>query len=370
MSYQRFEPIDPRDAFTVTARPDDEATQSAAASQAALLLAIRAGVLGDVPTAEKLKEFPLPNVRPLRRDRHLKVADACAHLGASERELRQDGEPALEQEMTRLIRELYRKPGIDAAAALFEAAMFSPHPLVAVAGAAGARETTRLRPRIRETLERGFNSEDRLTSRLAVAAMSQMPPMQDLARQQVIRQPKSRKRRRKSNTAVITHGTWAADSAWYRPGGDFYEAVKARRPDLHLHDQSFTWTGAYSKRARKADARLLQQWIGDQGLGTPDFFAHSHGGTVANLATWRGVEFDRLVLLSWPVHRDWYPKFSNVRRIVDVRVHMDLVIMADRGRQRFKSRSSKVKTHRNGWFNHSATHEPDYWDEHGLWDKV
>jgi hypothetical protein len=29
-----------------------------------------------------------------------------------------------------------------------------------------------------------------------------------------------------------------------------------------------------------------------------------------------------------------------------------------------------VKTHRNGWFNHSATHEPDYWDEHGLWDKV
>ena len=35
MSYHRFEPVDPRDAFTVTAHPDDEATQSAAASQAA-----------------------------------------------------------------------------------------------------------------------------------------------------------------------------------------------------------------------------------------------------------------------------------------------------------------------------------------------
>ena len=370
MGYQRFEPVDPRDAFTVTARPDDESTQSVAASQAALLLAIRAGVLGEVATAEKLEEFPLPNVKPLKRARRLPVAEACAHLGASERELQQDGQPALEQEMTQLIRELYRKPCIDAAAALFEAALFSPHPLVAVAGAAGARETTRLRPRIRRTLEEGYASDDRLTSRLAVAAMSQMPPMQDLARAEVIRQPKSRKRRRQSDTAVITHGTWAADSDWYRPGGNFYAAVDANRPDLHLHDESFTWTGAYSKRARKADARLLQQWIGDQGLDKPDFFAHSHGGTVANLATWRGVQFDRLVLLSWPVHREWYPKFRHVRRIVDVRVHMDLVIMADRGRQRFKSRSSKVKTHRNGWFNHSATHEPDYWDEHGLWDKV
>ena len=139
MSYQRFEPVDPRDAFTVTARPDDEATQSAAASQAALLLSMRAGVLGEVATAEKLEEFPLPNVRPLKRSRHLKVAEACAYLGASEAELQQDGAPALEQETTRLIRELYSKPCIEAAAALFEAAMFSPHPLVAVAAAAGAR---------------------------------------------------------------------------------------------------------------------------------------------------------------------------------------------------------------------------------------
>jgi hypothetical protein len=370
VSYQRFEPVDPRDAFTVTARPDDEATQSAAASQAALLLSMRAGVLGEVATAEKLEEFPLPNVRPLKRSRHLKVAEACAYLGASEAELQQDGAPALEQETTRLIRELYSKPCIDAAAALFEAAMFSPHPLVAVAAAAGARETTRLRPRIRQALESGYQSDDRLTSRLAVAAMSHMPPMQDLAREQVIEQPRSRKRRRKSNTAVITHGTWAADSRWYRPGGDFYAAVSANRPDLHLHDASFTWTGAYSKRARSADARLLQQWLDDQGLGKPDFFAHSHGGTVANLATRRGVEFDRLVLLSWPVHRDWYPKFTNVRQIIDVRVRMDLVILLDGGRQRFKSRSSRVRTHRHGWFNHSATHEPDYWDEHNLWDKV
>jgi hypothetical protein len=370
VSYHAYEPIDPRDAFSVTAREDDESTQSAAASQAALLLAIRSGVLGDTPTDEKLKEFPLPDTRKLRRTRHLKVAEACSRIGASEKELRQDGEPALEQEMTRLIRDLYKRPCLEAAAALFEAAMFSPHPLVSVAGAAGARETTRLRPRIREKIAQGYASDDHLASRLAVAAMSQIGPMNAMADRHVIAQPTSRKRRRKSNTAVITHGTWAADSAWYRPGGDFYEAVKAKRPDLHVHDQSFRWTGAYSKQARKADAKLLQQWIPDQGLSAPDFFAHSHGGTVAHLATHRGVEFNKLVLLSWPVHKRWYPDFAKVSKIIDIRVRLDLVIMLDRGRQRFKTGRSNVKRHRHGWFNHSATHDPGYWDEHDLWGKI
>ena len=364
MSYRSYEPIDPRDAFTVTAREDDDSTQSAAASQAALLLAIRSGVLGDTPTSEKLKEFPLPDTRKLRRTRHLKVADACSMLGASENELRQDREPALEKEMSRLIRDLYRRPCIEAAAALFEAAMFSPHPLVAVAGAAGARETTRLRPRIRQAIEHGYASDDHLVSRLAVAAMSQIGPMSSMTDKYVIAQPKSRKRRRKSNTAAVTHGTWAADSDWYRPGGDFYEALKRKRPDLHVHDESFRWTGAYSKRARKADAALLQQWIPDQGLSAPDFFAHSHGGTVAHLATRRGVEFNKLVLLSWPVHSRWYPDFTKVAEIVDIRVRLDLVIMLDRGRQRFKTRRSNVKRHRHGWFNHSATHDPDYWEKY------
>ena len=221
MTYRQYGPIDPRDAFTVTAREDDEGTQSAAASQAALLLAIRSGVLGDTATVEELAEFPLPDVSALKRARHLKVADACRYLGASERELGQDKEPALEKEMTRLIHEIYEKPCLEAAAALFEAAMHSPHPLVAVAGAAGARETTRLRPKIRRTLEQAYESEDRLTSRLAVAAMSQIGPMEAIPKGQVVAQPRSRKRRRKSDTAVITHGTWAADGSWYQPGGDF-----------------------------------------------------------------------------------------------------------------------------------------------------
>ncbi len=377
MSYKSLAPIDPRDAFTVTPRRAKKGEPkvaaavdmgSIAASQAALLLAVRAGVLGHTPTNERIRGFKLPDVKNLQGERRMRVADACHHLGLSRRELRQETSPSIEKEMARVVDEVYSNPSIEAAAALFEGALTSSHPLVAVAAAAGARETTRLRPKIRETLESAAKSRDPLVARLALAAISHIGPMQDLADRKVVRQPVSKKRRRQSDTAVITHGTFASNGRWYRPGGDFYEALKKNRPDLHLHDRSFRWTGAYSDSARQADARLLQTWLVDQGLKRPDFFAHSHGGTVANLATKLGVEFDRLVLMGWPVHKKWYPDFSKVKRIIDVRVKLDLVIMLDFGRQRFKSRKFNIETHRNGWFDHSATHESSYWDEHGLWD--
>ena len=378
MSYRQYEPIDPREAFTVTAKRREKGATpaelseaaSVAASQAAFLLAVRAGVLGYEAPRERLPQFPLPNLSKLKTDHHVKVAEACHYLGVSERELRKETEPALEQQMTKVAREVYRRPSIEAAAALFEAAMTSPHPLVAVAGAAGARETTRLRPRIRDTLEKAAKSRDRLVSRLALAAISHIGPMGPIADKKVIKQPKSRKRRRESNTAVVTHGTFAANGSWYRPGGDFYDALRKKRPDLDVHDRSFRWTGAYSDKARRADAELLRQWVADQGLGSPDFFAHSHGGTVAHLATKKGVQFDRLVLMGWPVHRKWYPDFSRVKRIVDIRVRLDLVVLLDGGAQRFRSKDFKIEEHRHGWFDHSSTHESAYWDDHGLWDVI
>lgn len=379
MSYKRYEPIDPREAFAVTAKPAPRRaatsvvateTESAAASQAAFLLAVRAGVMGGAAEVQALPEFPLPDLRRFKATHRVDVATACQSLGISERELRQETQPDLRQEMTRLARELYRKPSFEVAAALFEAAIMSPHPLVAAAGAAGARETTRLRPRIRKTLEDAAKSRDRMVSRLALAAIGNIPPMESIVEKKVVKQPPSRKRRRESNTAVITHGTFAADARWYRPGGDFYVALKAKRPELDVHDRSFRWTGAYSDNARSADAELLRKWVSDQGLRVPDFFAHSHGGTVANLASQGGLQFDRLVLMGWPVHRKWYPDFSKVKRIIDVRVRMDLVVLLDGGDQRFRSNATNIEEHRNGWFDHGSTHDPTYWDDHGLWDVI
>lgn len=370
MGYTPYEPIDPREAFSAMARAGDQEAESVAASQAALLLAVRAGVLGRTATTEKLPEFPLPELTALKRDRHVKVAEACQYLGVTEKELRQEDEPAIEREMKKAAHDVYEKPSIKAAAALFEAAMASPHPLVAVAGAAGARETTRLRPKIRETLETASKSEDRLVARLALAAMSKIAPMSSIADKQVIKQPTSRKRNRESSTAVITHGTFASDFDWYRPRGNFYEALKANRPDLDVHDQSYRWSGGFTDKARREGAQALKKWVADQGLKMPDFFAHSHGGTVAHLATRQGVQLDRLVLMGWPVHKRWFPDFSKVNRIIDVRVRLDLVVLLDFGRQRFRTNQFSVEEHRHGWFDHSSTHESAYWDDHGLWGVI
>jgi len=376
MAYDSCRPIDPRDAFTVTPHLDAESTQSAAASQSALLLSARAGVLGVDTKTERWREeaddagFVVPDLRALRRTRRLRVDEATEYLGMSAKELEAEPTPDLQAEMVRTVNDLYERPSVEGAAALFEAAMHSPHPLVQVCAAAGARETTRLRKRIRVALETGAESDDPLVARLAQTALANIDPRDPHVQSRVGPRSLSGPRDRESSTAVITHGTFAAGADWYRPGGEFYEALAANRPDLDVHDESFTWSGSYSDAGRRADALLLQQWIGDQGLTRPDFFAHSHGGTVAHLATKRGVTFDRLVLMSWPVHERWFPRFSNVQRIVDVRVRLDLVIILDRGGQRFRTSNFDIEEHRHGWFDHTAPHTSAYWDEHDLWSRV
>jgi pimeloyl-ACP methyl ester carboxylesterase len=172
-----------------------------------------------------------------------------------------------------------------------------------------------------------------------------------------------------SHTAVLTHGTFASRTRWWQPGGNFYSYLDALAPPLNLHDPSFTWSGLYSDGARQLAAQQMANWIVDQNLRRPDVFAHSHGGTVAQLATHRGLDIDRLILMSWPVHSQWFPDSTMVQKIIDVRVRFDLVIIADRGGQTFDpppAHRSKVTSHVNGWFDHGDTHDPAYWDRYGL----
>ena len=343
MRYQVPDPIDPRDAFTVTPHVDSESTQPAAASQSALLLSARAGVLGVSEETKQWQkkggsEFALPDLGALQRTRRLTVDEATQRLGVSTKELESDPAPRLQDEMAKTVDDLYQRPSVEGAAALFEAAMYSPHPLVRVSAAAGARETTRLRKRIRATLEAECESDDPLVARLAQTALANIDPKDSEVTKLVIPQPDSKKRNRESNTTVITHGTFASDAAWYQPGGDFHGALATNRPDLDVHDESFTWTGAYSDAARRADALLLKQWIDDQGLASPD--------------------------------KRWFPSFSKVQRVIDVRVNFDLVILLDRGGQRFRTNDFSIEEERHGWFDHTSTHQPAYWDQHDLWDKL
>jgi hypothetical protein len=72
---------------------------------------------------------------------------------------------------------------------------------------------------------------------------------------------------------------------------------------------------------------------------------------------------------AWWLFRRWLPAITKVKRIIDVRVHFDVVILADGGGQRLPANirnNPKVTEARNGWFSHSASHEPSYWQKYGL----
>jgi hypothetical protein len=359
MAYVSVEPVPGPEAF-------EDQSVAGQLSQAALLLSTEAGVSGRVERIERSEQFPLPELAELRSRKRLTVAEATDHLDVDLRRHAVGFLPEVATEQApRIARELYAHPDPGWAASLIEASLHSPHQIVRVAAAAAALGVTRSRRKLREVLAEGARSEDELTKELAATALARVDPTNSSLAELVSEEIVLTKADRPSHTATLTHGTWGSAQAWYQPGGDFYLYLSGLNPALHLHQVSFAWSGAYSHARRQLAATELRDWLVAQGLNQPDFFAHSHGCTVANLATKKGVRFDRLVLLAWPVHEEWMPVFSRASRLIDIRVRFDLVIMADRGGQRFPS-GTPVEEHINGWFSHPDPHDPAYWSRHGL----
>jgi hypothetical protein len=357
-------PVAGRAAFT---RDDRDARLS----QAAIVLSLGAAVAGQPDRVDSPAEIGLPrDLTPLRSAVPIPVEEATAPLGilladhlARRRAVVPQTTPA--ELMDRVI----QQPEPVGAAAVVEANLHSGSRLVRTAAAVAALDTTGPRDDVLAQMVDGASRGDALTRDIGRIGVARVDPQHPVLRNVVGRPSRLTGRDRPSHTAFLTHGTFAALTKWWQPGGDFYTYLDSLAPPLALHDPSFKWSGLYSDGARQLAAQQMIEWVADQNLDTPDLFAHSHGGTVANLATVRGLKLDRLVLLSWPVHAEWFPDFDNVARIIDVRVRLDLVIIADRGGQTYDppaAHAGKVVSHVNGWFEHGDTHEPDYWRRYGL----
>jgi hypothetical protein len=357
-------PIPGPDAFAARSR-------DARLSQAAIVLSVGAAAGGEPQLVDSPAEIGLAaDVSPLGRRELIPVpeaveplrVDASDHL--ANRSARISPETSVEL-MTRLV----DRPDPIIAAALVEANLRSESRLVRTAAAVAALDTTGPRDDVLAQLVEGASRGDALTKEIGRIGVARVSPQHAVLRRAVGRPSRPAGNDRPSHTAVLTHGTFAARAAWWQPNGDYYVYLDSLVPPLKLHSPSFGWSGEYSDGARQLAAQQMADWIIDQNLQRPDIFAHSHGGTVANLATRRGMQIDRLVLLSWSVHGQWLPDFANVRRIIDVRVRFDLVILADRGGQTFTpppEHAVKVASHVNGWFDHNDTHEPEYWQRHQL----
>ena len=270
--------------------------------------------------------------------------------------------------MRRAANAFYRDANHETAAALLEVALRHPHELARVAAAASYVPVATDPRRALAILERGVRSRDPLVRDVAATALARLEP-RHVALAPLLASRRRRSRRPRSRTSLLVHGTFARTNAWWQPPtGDFWSYYHAQvDPNLYGAQDRFEWSGGYSDAARSMAGNDLNTWVQAHTLNGLDVIAHSHGASVAMLANHAGTSIGRLILLSCPVHWPKYtPDFTRVTTgVTSIRVHLDLVILADGGGQRFPDNRIKEIV-LPIWFNHSATHDPAVWQQQNL----
>jgi hypothetical protein len=274
--------------------------------------------------------------------------------------------PAPQDVHADLARRLVRSPSPLGLAQLARVCLGHPDDVLRVAAAATEFELASDPAPALAVLRRALGGRDRLARTLAAAVLARIGPEEPrLAR--LLRRRRAPRPRRASRTSLLVHGTFARSSAWWQPGGDFHDFLRDEvRPDLYGAADRFDWSGGWSEAARALGAVDLRTWVEVRGLGGLALFTHSHGGSVAMLASHDGLAIGELVLLSCPVHLPAYaPDFTRVARATSIRVHLDLVILVDGGGQRFDD--PRIREHvLPVWFDHFASHDPGVWRDHDV----
>lgn len=377
-------PIAGPDAFRSTG-------DAAVKSQAAILLLLGTQLRGDdaalqaraVATGassfatlpdDDLQRFPVPRIGATRERIEAARAQSALRPPQNEMASRSAGRaskravsPAtLRKVRAKLAEDLYDSPTPETAAQLLEASLHHPNELVRVAAAAAYFNVAAEPNRLVKVLVDGTQSADMLVREVAATSLARITP--DHARLRALtRKARRSGRGRPSHTSLLVHGTFARNSAWWKPGGDFHQYLLTQvRPDLYKASDRFDWSGGWSDGARALGAAQLGTWVGSHGLMGLDLFTHSHGGSIAMLASHNGLLIHELVLLSCPVHVHKYmPDFGHVGKTVSIRVHLDLVIIADGGGQRFQH--PNIAEHVLPiWFDHFASHTPSVWKKHNV----
>jgi hypothetical protein len=355
------------------------ADRAALMSQAALFLLLRAQIRGDAQAlagrsgrrarlapARDLAELRVPALPPVRRRVSAREVRGVlvrrygrAHGGGPRRARR----VAAPERLTDLAARFARHPTALGAALLMDACLDHAHDLPRAAAAAAYFELCAEPERPLVVLARATRSRDPLARAVAATALAHVAPDDPGLRTLLESRPRGAEGPA-SHTSLLVHGTFARGSSWWQPGGDFHEYVRAQvRPDLYGAADRFEWSGGYSDAARALGAADLRAWVEARGLEGLDVFTHSHGGSIAMLATQAGLSLGQLVLLSCPVHVPKYlPDFAQATDVVSVRVRLDLVILVDGGGQRFHD--ARIREHVLPiWFDHFATHDPAVWQD-------
>jgi hypothetical protein len=324
----------------------------------------------EVIPAEDEAEFPVPRLR-ITGER-VRVADV--QRGLAERYGRmmkrrapvEPGTPQLAEALADAAERLYLTPDPANAAELMEASLLHPDELVRVAAAASYFALSTRPQRLLRILARGTRSREPLVRDVAATALARLAPEHSRLRQ-MMKRSRLHPGGESSHTAMFVHGTLARNHEWWQPGGSFHTYLKnSVRPDVYSADDRFDWSGGYSDAARDIGADELRDWVDQHDLAGLDLFGHSHGANVTMQATKFGLQAGKLILLSCPVHVHKYmPDFAQTQSVVSIRVHLDLVILADRGGQCFRHPQIQENV-LSIWFDHGASHNQQVWQQHNV----
>jgi hypothetical protein len=303
----------------------------------------------------------VPNIsgRALR----VKVEEVQSSLGLKSLSVEKQFLPP--RRFRRLASDCGRKPSFFAVARLMEACLRHPHEMVRAAAAFSYFGLTSEPARLVGILEDCTHSKDALVRDIAATGLARLAP-ESPRLLELSKKTRQETLGPSAHTSLLVHGTFAANEQWWKPGGNFHSyLLNGIRPDLYANPDAFSWSGIYSDAARAIAATDLRDWLNAHSVQSPYLLTHSHGGSVAILATQNGLSTGPLVLLSCPVHSTYRPDFSMTGPIVSIRVNLDLVILVDGGGQKF--RDPRIAEHvLSLWFNHFATHDPDVWRRYNL----
>lgn len=167
---------------------------------------------------------------------------------------------------------------------------------------------------------------------------------------------------------IIIHGTWGADSAWYMPKGDFFEALEQTVYKKNSSVVPFRWSGGAGHEARLQAAQNLVKLIRTYNPNIALYVvAHSHGGNVAMLASHMLEEEKNnkhhihvLFTLGTPVMSNYLPNMNAIHYLYNLFSLEDLVqtVLGISGREYPEhSRIANMRVFINGKEpNHSDLH--------------
>jgi hypothetical protein len=278
-----------------------------------------------------------------------------------------DGERSFHRELGNLIWAAVKTQKSSDLAKALAFGTVSPDPLVRICSLISGHEmlspTTELHRRL---FEFDFSSEV-TASTLATILMSRTlsAGMSAIGSAPPITPPK-----KNGDGIFLIHGTNFPPHrpVWSVPlTGPLFNYIANIRADIYAKPDYFRWEGGYSDYAREVAAQNLDNWMQVRKLNGIDVVTHSHGGNVLMNATYHSVKIGKAILLSCPVRWAHYQVCpGTIKKIDSIRVHSDLVIMADRAGQSFPIGSGIKDTVLPLWYNHSATTDPDVWQKHSL----